>query len=129
VKLALTVPLLPSVTDTLLIDSVGGQVLGSSWLGSAVKARLPVESIQRLRALDSVEVIETATPRTFYETTRRKFGMIGASFNSAGEPASLESFAVSHLPNLFLIGDTVSSGFGGEGIARKSRALADRLTR
>ena len=78
---------------------------------------------------DSVEVIETVTPRSFYETTRRKFGMIGAPFNSAGEPVSLESFAVSHLPNLFLIGDTVSSGFGVEGIARKSRALADRLIR
>ena len=78
---------------------------------------------------DSVEVIETVTPRTFYETTRRKFGMIGAPFNSAGEPVSLESFAVSHFPNLFLMGDTVSPGFGVEGIARKSRALADLLTR
>jgi phytoene dehydrogenase-like protein len=77
---------------------------------------------------DSVEVIETATPRTFYETTRRKFGMIGAPFNSAGAPASVDSLVASHFPNLFLIGDTVSSGFGVEAIARKSSLLADLLT-
>jgi len=43
---------------TQLIDSVGGQVLASTWLGSAIKARLPVESIERLRALDSIDLID-----------------------------------------------------------------------
>jgi phytoene dehydrogenase-like protein len=77
---------------------------------------------------DSVEVIETATPRTFYETTRRKFGMIGSPLASARGSASVESFARTHLPKLFLVGDTVSSGFGLESIAHNSRLLADLLT-
>ena len=33
---------------------------------------------------DSVEVIETSTPQTVYETTRRRLGMIGA-------PSAIES--------------------------------------
>lgn len=50
-----------------------------------------------------IEIIETANPRTYYDQTRRKLGMVlgvdGAS------PASSATF----LPNLFIIGDTVSS--------------------
>lgn len=63
---------------------------------------------------DSIEVIETATPRTFYENTRRKLGMVG------GIGQSLDVFgsnAISHrtfLPNLYLVGDTT---FPGQGIA------------
>ncbi len=49
-----------------------------------------------------IEIIETANPRTYYDETRRKLGMVlgvdGAS------PASCNTF----LPNLFIIGDTVS---------------------
>jgi phytoene dehydrogenase-like protein len=61
-----------------------------------------------------VEVIETATPRTFYENTRRKLGMVG------GVGQSLDVFgmnSLSHrttLPNLFMVGD---STFPGQGIA------------
>jgi hypothetical protein len=43
---------------TELIDSVGGEVMGSSWLSSAIEARLPVESIERLRAIANVQVID-----------------------------------------------------------------------
>jgi phytoene dehydrogenase-like protein len=50
-----------------------------------------------------IEIIETANPRTYYDQTRRKLGMVlgvdGAS------PASFSTF----LPNLFIIGDTVSA--------------------
>lgn len=49
-----------------------------------------------------IEIIETANPRTYYDQTRRKLGMVlgvdGAS------PPSFTTF----LPNLFIIGDTVS---------------------
>jgi C-3',4' desaturase CrtD len=60
------------------------------------------------------EVIETATPRTFYENTRRKLGMVG------GIGQSIEVFgmnSISHrtaLPNLYMVGD---STFPGQGIA------------
>ncbi|MGB7922758.1 MAG: NAD(P)/FAD-dependent oxidoreductase [Pyrinomonadaceae bacterium] len=60
------------------------------------------------------EVIETATPRTFYDNTRRRLGMVG------GIGQSLETFgmnSLSHrtsLPNLYMVGD---STFPGQGIA------------
>jgi C-3',4' desaturase CrtD len=60
------------------------------------------------------EVIETATPRTFYDTTRRKLGMVG------GVGQSLDVFgmnSLSHrtaLQNLYMVGD---STFPGQGIA------------
>lgn len=47
-----------TIEVTQLIQSVGGEVLGSSWLSSAIKARLPVESVERLGSLDDVELID-----------------------------------------------------------------------
>jgi len=72
---------------------------------------------------DAVEVIETATPRTFYESTRRKFGMVGAP---AGQ-AEAQSRLVTPFPNVFLVGDTVGTGFGLEGIAGSALKLASSL--
>ena len=66
-----------------------------------------------------VEVIETATPRTFYETTRRKLGMVG------GIPQTLRysgANAFTHrtsFPNLFMVGDTV---FPGNGLAAATQS-------
>ena len=60
------------------------------------------------------EVIETATPRTFYDATRRRLGMVG------GVGQRLDVFGInslSHrteLPNLYMVGDSV---FPGQGIA------------
>jgi phytoene dehydrogenase-like protein len=73
---------------------------------------------------DSVEVIETSTPQTVYETTRRRLGMIGA-------PSAIDRLAPlrSPFPNLFLVGDTASGGLGLEGVANSALALADRLGR
>jgi phytoene dehydrogenase-like protein len=74
---------------------------------------------------DSVEVIETATPQTFYEQTRRKFGMTGTpSANLAATPATSVS---THYPNLFLVGDTVSSGPGVDAICRSAASLANAI--
>ncbi len=61
-----------------------------------------------------IEIIETATPRTFYEATRRKLGMVG------GVGQSLDVFGSNSLtyrttvPNLFMVGDT---NFPGQGVA------------
>ena len=63
---------------------------------------------------DGVEVIETMTPRAYYENTRRRLGMVG------GVGQTLEVFgmnSLSHLtalPNLYMVGDTT---FPGQGIA------------
>ncbi len=72
----------------------------------------------------SVELIETATPQTFYETTRRRFGMIGRPVSGSGN--SFE-FSRTGLPNLFLVGDTSSQGIGLQGVAQSALALANLL--
>jgi phytoene dehydrogenase-like protein len=48
-----------------------------------------------------IEIIETANPRTYYEQTRRKLGMVMGAGNM---PPSHRTT----LPNLFIVGDTVS---------------------
>ncbi len=77
---------------------------------------------------DSIEVIDTANPRSFYEQTRRKLGMAGgvpvtAEFFWKGGPAYQTS-----LPNLFVVSDT-SSPAGCAGVSSAALALADHLAR
>ena len=55
-----------------------------------------------------VEVIETVTPRDYYETTRRKLGMVGGVMPSLA-PAQTPGHLTS-LPNLFIVSDTTSAG-------------------
>jgi len=76
---------------------------------------------------DSVEVIESATPQSVYETTRRKFGMIGRPHSDQAAPN--EGLWKTHLPNLFIVSDTTSSGLGIAGVAESARALTDTLGR
>jgi C-3',4' desaturase CrtD len=77
---------------------------------------------------DSVELIETATPRTWYETTRRKLGMVG------GLPASPAVFGpngIGHetaFENLFLVGDTVFPGAGIAAVTHGALVLANHLS-
>lgn len=66
-----------------------------------------------------IEVIDTATPRTFYERTRRKLGMVGGVGQS---PDVFGMNSLSHLtplPNLYMVGD---STFPGQGIAAVSQS-------
>ena len=75
---------------------------------------------------DGVEVIETASPQTFYETTRRKFGMIGRPDYPAGEvPPSVAT----PFPNVFIVSDTTATGFGVAAVAETAVRLSDSLTR
>ncbi len=50
-----------------------------------------------------IEVIETANPRTYYDSTRRKLGMV----LGVEEPVSVGH--QTSVPNVFMVGDTVSS--------------------
>lgn len=73
-----------------------------------------------------LEVIETFTPMTFYETTRRRFGMTGKpSSNSPGQASAGHATVLS---KVFMIGDTVSTGFGLEGICLDAIDLVDQIT-
>lgn len=74
---------------------------------------------------DGIELIETATPQTYYESTRRRFGLIGRATSVSGSAAgdALES----PYPNLFLVGDTVSEGPGLEGIIQSAWKIANEI--
>ena len=49
-----------------------------------------------------IEIIETANPRTYYDQTRRKLGMV------LGVDDATQASSHTALPNLFITGDTVS---------------------
>ncbi|MEK6282080.1 MAG: NAD(P)/FAD-dependent oxidoreductase [Acidobacteriota bacterium] len=74
-----------------------------------------------------IEVIDTATPRGFYEQTRRKLGMVG------GLPPTTDCLRqdrpsyVTSLPNLFVISDTLTPG-GISGLTYAAASLANALT-
>jgi phytoene dehydrogenase-like protein len=66
-----------------------------------------------------IEIIETANPRTYYDQTRRKLGMVmglqpstGFASPSPSTSPGLQSFKIPSLqavlPNVFVVGDTVS---------------------
>jgi C-3',4' desaturase CrtD len=75
------------------------------------------------------EVIETATPRTFYDVTRRKLGMVG----SPGYDVSVQGVNClgyrTFLPNLFMVGDTIFPGAGVAAVTHSALVLANHLTR
>ena len=73
------------------------------------------------------EVFETATPRTFYERTRRRLGMVG------GVGQSLEAFGANapthrtHVANLLLVGDTIFPGNGLAAVTHSALVVANEL--
>jgi phytoene dehydrogenase-like protein len=75
---------------------------------------------------DSVEVIESATPRSFYEDTRRKLGMVGRPVRCLEGTENQQGRTV--FPNVFLVSDTNASGLGMSGVAEAALDLADLLT-
>jgi len=77
---------------------------------------------------DSIEVIETATPRTFYEDTRRKLGMVGRPSARVKMPGPSE-LGTTIFPNVFVVGDTGSEASGLEGVSQMALHLADLLHR
>jgi phytoene dehydrogenase-like protein len=77
---------------------------------------------------DGAEVFETATPRTFYERTRRRLGMVGGLPRT---PDLLEGpHALTHrtsVPNLLLVGDTVFPGPGLAPVTHSALVVANEL--
>jgi phytoene dehydrogenase-like protein len=72
-----------------------------------------------------IEIIETANPRTYYDQTRRKLGMV------MGVSSALQSFKIPSaqavLPNLFVVGDTVSHDANLASVAQTALSLADQI--
>jgi prolycopene isomerase len=74
-----------------------------------------------------IEVIETANPRTYYDTTRRKLGMVlGVEQTSAS--AGLLTHQTS-LANVFMVGDTVAASARMDAVVESALALANHLTK
>jgi phytoene dehydrogenase-like protein len=71
---------------------------------------------------DAAEVFETATPQTFYESVRRKMGMVGS-------PMPLVQDASTHIETLLMVGDTVSQRLGLAGVAAHALLVASLITR
>jgi phytoene dehydrogenase-like protein len=89
-----------------------------------------------------IEVIETATPRTFYDLTRRKLGMVGGTIQTQGSTETAGPLAgglggfvttsMSHLtsvPNLFMVGDTVFPGPGLASVTHSALIVANEITK
>ena len=72
-----------------------------------------------------LELIETATPQTYYESTRRRFGMIGRVTSLSGSTPG--GVLASPYPNLFLVGDTASEGLGLEGVMQSASEIANEI--
>jgi phytoene dehydrogenase-like protein len=68
-----------------------------------------------------IEIIETANPRTYYDQTRRKLGMVLGI-----EGQSLRTYKTS-VPNLFMVGDTISSTAELDSVVESAFALADQI--
>jgi C-3',4' desaturase CrtD len=77
---------------------------------------------------NQIEVIETATPRTFYDQTRRKLGMVGGVIPTPGRFWQHGPSHQTTVPSLYIISDTVSSG-GIAGLTRSALNLADHIKR
>jgi C-3',4' desaturase CrtD len=75
---------------------------------------------------DGIEVIESATPRTFHGTTRRKLGMVGGLPSTPARQAQ-SPFGKTIFPNLFLVGDTVSLGNSLDAVSRSALSLVDAI--
>ncbi|HWN09500.1 MAG TPA: FAD-dependent oxidoreductase [Pyrinomonadaceae bacterium] len=75
----------------------------------------------------SIEVLDTATPRTFYETTRRRLGMVGSPPEASSPGLGLWQAYSTPLANTYLISDTASPG-GLAGLSYAALALANYLT-
>lgn len=73
-----------------------------------------------------IEVLETANPRTFYDETRRKLGMV---LGVERTPESLSAFDHrTTLPNVFMVGDTASKGSTLAAVSSSAHLLAKTLS-
>ncbi|HET6891864.1 MAG TPA: FAD-dependent oxidoreductase [Pyrinomonadaceae bacterium] len=76
---------------------------------------------------ESLELIETVTPRIFYDLTRRKLGMVGAVKDPSGASETPIGPNTS-VPNVFMVGDTTLAGAGVGAVTKAALSLVNKLT-
>jgi phytoene dehydrogenase-like protein len=67
-----------------------------------------------------IEIIETANPRTYYDQTRRKLGMV---MGVDGDAPTHRTF----LPNVFMVGDTVSAAASLNAVVETALTVAQEI--
>ncbi len=71
-----------------------------------------------------IEIIETANPRTYYDSTRRKLGMV------LGVECPTEQLtSQTSLPNVFMVGDTITTHARMDAVVESALSLANQLTK
>jgi phytoene dehydrogenase-like protein len=75
-----------------------------------------------------IEVIETANPRTCYDLTRRKLGMVMGVESTLDSLVRADQHGTS-IPNVYIVGDTVAGAPTIAGVVESSLLLANRLTK
>lgn len=73
------------------------------------------------------EVLETATPRTTYERTRRRLGMVGGVGQSLAAFGANAPNHTTGVTNLFMVGDTVFPGNGVAAVTHSALIVADEI--
>jgi C-3',4' desaturase CrtD len=74
---------------------------------------------------NDIEVIETMTPRDYFELTRRHLGMVGGVGQSLKENVFSHR---THLPNLFMVGDSVFPGNGIAAVTQSALIVANEIS-
>jgi len=69
---------------------------------------------------DGVEIIETFTPRDFYELTRRRLGTV---FTKSNKSFSFKT----HLPNVFIVSDTITNDWGITAVSELALEVANEI--
>jgi prolycopene isomerase len=74
-----------------------------------------------------VEVIETETPHSHYERTRRRLGMVGGLARSIDLSSSLGFTHETAIPRLYMVGDTLYPGQGLMAVTHAALLVANEL--
>jgi len=75
-----------------------------------------------------IEVIDTATPRGFYDQTRRKLGMVGGISPTPNRFWLNHASFLTSVPNLYIVSDTTYPG-GIAGLTQSAFNLAQQIMR
>ncbi|HEX6043597.1 MAG TPA: FAD-dependent oxidoreductase [Pyrinomonadaceae bacterium] len=72
-----------------------------------------------------IEIIETANPRTYYDLTRRKLGMVLGVEENPNRPLG----HATSLPNVFMVGDTITGAARMNLVVESALTLANALSK
>jgi phytoene dehydrogenase-like protein len=74
-----------------------------------------------------IEVIDTATPATYYDSTRRKLGMVRGVRQSGAVAHSKTLSHTTTLPNVFMVGDTIVTAASVEQVSDSALNLTNKI--